>query len=202
MAYGTNAPLGLVPVRYLNGTSWNGALTEYPIASGYATSLFTGDPVLPLADGTIGVGTAGAVCLGVFAGCRYTDTNGVLQYKKHWVASTTVMTGTTAFAQIIDDPNMVFSIQETDGSGAAGTPLVLTAVNLNLNFYRPAATAAQLMTGTSLASLDNSTEATTSTLNFRLLGLDTRPGNVVGNFANWLVTWNSHALKSVGTAGV
>jgi hypothetical protein len=36
----------------------------------------------------------------------------------------------------------------------------------------------------------------------KLLGLTQYPGNVVGNYANWDVTWNNHLLKSQGTTGI
>ena len=34
MSYGTNAPWGLKPVRYADGSPWNGGYNQYNIASG------------------------------------------------------------------------------------------------------------------------------------------------------------------------
>ena len=99
---------------------------------------------------------------------------------------------------MIDDPNTVFTIQETNASGAAGTPLALADRGLNANFLYTAGTAA---TGQSAVSLDNSTEATTSTLNLKILQLDPTPGNVIGNFANWLVIMNNQLYRG-GVTGV
>lgn len=199
MSYGTNAPQGLVIKRYLNGTPYNGATNDYQIASGYPTNIFTDDPVIPLSDGTIGIGVAGSPCLGTFQGCKYTSTLGVYTFSPYWPASTTVQTGTTVTALIADDPNLVFSVQETNGSSAAGTPLALADRNLNINF---AVGSGNTATGKSTTSINNTTEQTTSTLNLKILGLDNYPGNVVGSFANWEVTWNAHVLKSAGTTGV
>lgn len=200
MAFGTNAAFGLRPVRYLNGSPWNGAVNSYALTSGYATAIYTGDPVVALADGTIGIGVVAIANRGVFMGCKYTDTSGIVQFRPSWTAATSVLTGTIPYALIADDPFLVFSIQETDGSGNAGTPLALADRNLNINFRLGTGTAA---TGQSTTSIDNSTEATTALLNLKILDLDPTPGNVVGNFANWLCTWNTHDFKSgTGVSGV
>ena len=199
MAYGTNAAQGLVIVGRIDGSPWNGAVREYPIASGYATAIGTNDPVISLADGTIGIGVAGSPARGVFLGCKYTDTSGVFQRKPNWVASTTVLTGTVPIALVADDPNLLFDVQETNGSGAAGTALALADRNLNIDFLIGAPNA---RTGISTTSINNATEAATATLNLKIIGLSPRPGNVVGSFANWLCAWNTHELKSVGTTGL
>lgn len=199
MSFGTNKPWGLKPVRYLNGTPWNDAQNSYPIASAYATAIYTYDPITTLADGTIGIGVAGASCRGVFLGVQFIDTAGVVQNLPYWPAAQATLGSATATAFVADDPNLVFSMQETNGSGVAGTPLALADVGLNANFFVQAGAYPDYISQT---SLNNATEATTGTLNMKILGLDPTPGNVVGSFANWLVTWNVHQLKSVGTDGV
>lgn len=198
MAYNTNAPQGLKPVRYQSGAMYTGKVNKYRIASAYATAIGRWDPVISLADGTIGIGVAGSVCRGVLSYVEYFDTSGNYQKKPNWTASTTIKTGTTAYAYVADEPDLVLDVQETDGSSAAGTPLALADIGLNINF----AIGAPDALGTSTSSLNNTTEATTSTLNLKILDLSDYPGNAVGNYANWLVTWNTHQLKSVGTAGV
>lgn len=200
MSYGTNAPWGLKPVRYADGSPWNGGFNKYNIADAYATSIFTGDPVTTLADGTIGIGVAGSACRGVFLGCEYMSAGGVYTFSPYWPASTSVMTGSEIIAKVADDPNLVFNMQETNGSGAAGTALALADRGFNVNFYLGTGSTA---TGLSGASIDNSTEANTATLNLKILDLAPVPGNVVGSFANWLVAWNNHQFKGgTGTAGV
>jgi hypothetical protein len=198
MAYGTNAPNGLRPVKKLDGSAWTGQTTSYPVASGFATSLFKGDPVAVLADGTLGIGVAGSAITGVFFGIQYTDAAGNIVNSPNWVASSTTRGGAPATAFVIDDPNVVFSIQESDGSGGAGTPLAATDVGLNANF---AVGTGSTATGNSGATLNNTTEAVTSSLNLKILGLDLYPGNVVGSFANWLVVINNHRYRG-GVAGI
>lgn len=198
MSYGTNAPNGLVPVKKLDGSAWTGATNTYTITSTYATALFRGDPVTILNDGTLGVGSAGAACVGVFWGVKWIDSTGRVRFENYWPGNPGVLTGSTVEAMVIDDPNTVFSIQETSGTGTAGTPLALADVGLNANFLY---TAGSTATGTSAVSLNNASEATTDTLNLKILGLDQTPGNAVGNFANWLVTLNNHRYKT-GVTGV
>lgn len=204
MTYGINAPMGLQPVRKLDGSCWSVSENSYQIASGYATAIFSGDPVTMLSDGTIGIGVAGSPCLGVFWGVKYQfaapQANGQkFAMSPYWPAATALPAGTVAEAMIIDDPNVVFDVQETDAAGAAGTPLVIADQNLNINFRVGSGNTA---TGQSTSSINNASEAVTISLNLKIIGLTPRPGNVVGNFANWLVTWNNHLFKSGGTTGI
>lgn len=198
MAYGTNAPNGLVPKKKLDGSAWTGKLGNYPIASGYGTSLFKGDPVTILADGTLGIATPGSALVGVFWGVQYIPSTGGLPVnQQNWVASTATLGARVATGFVIDDPDVLFTVQETNGSGAAGTPLALADVGLNANL---AIGTGNATTGISGASLNNTTEANTSTLDVNIIELDPEPGNAVGNFANWIVRLNNHRFRG-GTTG-
>jgi hypothetical protein len=198
MAYGTNAPQGLVPVKKLDGSAWTGATNPYQIANAYATAIFRGDPVAVLADGTLGVGVAGSTITGVFWGVKFIDSTGRVRFENYWPGNPGVLTGSTVEALVIDDPNTVFTIQETSGTGTAGTPLALADRGLNANFLY---TAGSTATGTSAVSLNNATEADTSTLNLKILQLDPTPGNAVGAFANWLVIMNNQSYRA-GVTGI
>jgi len=198
MSYGTNAPKGLEPVRMLDGSAWTGALNSYQIANTSATALYTGDPVTIGTSGSLEVGAAGSPIVGVFQGVKWTDSTGRVRFEKFWPGNPGVQTGSTVEALVIDDPNVVFTIQETSATGTAGTPLALADRGLNANFLYTAGTAA---TGLSAASLNNASEADTATLNLKILQLDPTPGNAVGAFANWLVVINNHLYKS-GVTGI
>jgi hypothetical protein len=198
MSYGTNAPKGLQPVRKLDGSAWTSSLNSYQIESTYATALFTGDPVTVGADGYLAVGVAGSAIVGVFQGVKYIDSSGTAKFQAYWPGNPGVQTGSTVEAMVIDDPNVVFTIQETNASGAAGTPLALADRGLNANFLY---TAGSTAIGQSAVSLNNESEADTSTLNLKIIGLDPTPGNAVGAFANWLVTVNNSLYKA-GVTGI
>lgn len=200
---GTNAPFGLKPVRLQNGGAYTGGGTPYTIASAYGTSIFSGDPVVTLADGTIGIGVAGSAILGVLDHVEYQPATGQ-PYFGYWLASSTAKTGTTITAYVHDNPEIIFQVQESDGSGTAGTPLALADVFLNANFYVGTGNGAINPEGQSGTTINNATEQTTATLNLKILGLSPfAPGvNPVGNFAVWDVVINNHQLKGgTGTAG-
>ena len=75
-----NGPFGLRPVRHLHGSTI--VQNDYTIASGYASNIFIGDPVMQTGTGNniqLAVGTAGTPTVngcGVFAGCFFTDATG------------------------------------------------------------------------------------------------------------------------------
>lgn len=198
--YGTNAPRGLVPWGHLLGfDSWH--ISRLPLADGYATGLWTYDPIKSLGDGTMGIGVAGSPIRGIAMGFEWTDTDGVYQRKKRWPASTSVKSGTTPYVFVLDDPNILVSVQETNGSGAAGTALVAADINLNANFY---VQSGDNTTGFSKVTLNNASEATTATLNLKIMFRDPHPDNpAVGTaFQNWICMLNAHELRGDGSTGV
>ena len=198
MSYGTNAPNGFQPVKKLDGSAWTGATNPYEIVTTYATAIFRGDPVTIGSTGFLEVGTAGNTCVGVFWGVKYTDSTGVVRFQNYWPGNPGVLTGSTVEALVIDDPATVFSVQETSGTGTAGTPLALADRGLNIDFLY---TAGSTSTGSSAVSINNASEGTSNTLNCKILQLDPTPGNVVGNFANWHVVLNNH-LYNGGVTGL
>lgn len=174
MTYGVNAPLGLQATIFGGSSPWNGSFDQYPITAAYATSLFLGDPVSMTNSVVIKYATGNSAtvpALGVFWGCTYTDTNGVVQFSKYWPASTVVKTGTVPIANVITDPNTRFTIQSTAAFAYS---------NLTKNFNFSYATAGSTSTGESGAQLDYSTVATTATLPLHAIAFDTFPGNDPG----------------------
>jgi hypothetical protein len=51
---------------------------------------------------------------------------------------------------------------------------------------------ASTTTGLSATTIDNSTEATTNTLDLKIIGLANKPNNAVGESAKWIVKINRH----------
>lgn len=198
MTYGVNAPLGLVANSYYGASPWSGMVYPYQITANYATNLFEGDPVT-LTSGLVAIYAAGGGAatppVGVFWGCRYTDTNGIVQFSKYWPASTATLAGTVAFANVITDPNTIFSIQ----CNATVTPTIANAINKNADIVAGAGSTA---TGQSGYMLDTNTFAATATLPFHVIGFDPIPGNVSGTaYANLLVKLNNTST-SAGATGV
>lgn len=219
MAYGVNAPFGLQPRRMITGAPWNGQVNEYPIADSYATSLFTGDPVAPANNGTIARGATSTGILGVFMGCTYINTSGVLVTSPYWPANTATFQAQGAKALVVDDPNVLFDIQVSN-NGNTISGMQAADINGNASFVlggngggatNPAA--GSTVTGQSAYYLDYATIATTATLSLKIMALTPYPGNIfataapavvgVGAYNNVLVIINNHILKGhTGTAGV
>jgi hypothetical protein len=136
MSYGINAPQGMQPFSFLDGSLYTGSLTSYNIASGYSNALFTGDPVTLLADGTIGIGVAGSQIIGSFQGCKYYDAFGNFQMLPYWAASTVTQNALYAEALVADAPGLIYNMQvSSTGAKVLAAPTIAQAdVNNNINF--------------------------------------------------------------------
>lgn len=111
----TKALFGFRPSRKRAGNVNNSATNEYPIASGYAANIFTGDLVRINAGNVEVITTATEVAQGVFMGCRYVA-NGEQKFSKYWPTGTSA---TDAYAMVADDSRAVFEVQ-ADASVTAG----------------------------------------------------------------------------------
>ena len=124
----TSAPFGFRPSYHNSGQMRPKA---YVIASTYAATIFSGDPVKLTDNGVVQLGTSdgtrsgtvdGISLLGIFAGCQYLDASGKPTISPFWPGGTT---GTEIVAWVYDDPETLFDVQYTNPS--AGTT-VQTAV--------------------------------------------------------------------------
>ena len=197
-----NRPSGFTPVKYVGGGEWNGQANLYSIAAGYAVELAIGDPVISSgtadANGVPGIALAAATgaIRGVIVGLGKTE--GLIANPSNLDSTKRPAADPAAwYAMVVDDPNVVFEIQEQSN----GTALAATEVGLNQ--VPILAAAGSYMSGWQLASASGATPATTATLPLRLLGLSRKPGNAFGAYAKWLVKINVHELGTgTGAAGV
>lgn len=179
-----DSPFGLRPVRYMSGAPYNGAANVYSTATGDGTAIYLGDPV--------GIsGTAQTINGAIYQDVDQAATGdkivgvviGVLPVTQD---STKYREASTQRLLLVaDDPGLLFEIQEVSG----GTALTEAAIGLNANFVVAAGSA---VTGQSGVELDNSTEATTNTLDLQIVGFVNRADNAVGEHAKWLVRINRH----------
>jgi hypothetical protein len=182
---------GLRPLGNLSAT---GAQKQYgyQIADNQSGAIFQGD-LVTLKDGYIlqfnpATHTA---AVGVFNGCNYIDpTTGKPTWKNFYPGSINITQGTIN-ADVIDDPNQLFIIQndETSQISNYGDNADVTVGTGNTT------------TGMSAMELDTSTIATTAALNLKIIGLYNVPGNTVGEFAVVVVKINEHLYGSAGVAG-
>ena len=106
----TNAPFGLRTAYSPSGTIREMAGT---IITGYASDIYTGQPVKMGTNGTLEAAAAGDAFIGVFAGCQYLPSGAQRPViSPSWPANTAA---TQIIAYYTMDPYLVYEIQ-ADGS--------------------------------------------------------------------------------------
>jgi hypothetical protein len=168
MAYPiVSAPYGLKPVNLIGGQVFAGATRQMEIASGYATSIFYGDLVKRVSDGTIekDTGTTTATPCGGFLGVSFTNSStGQIQQQQFYPASTSIKSGTKIFAVVADDPDTLFQVAVVSGTTVI-TGVGISAIGNNATLVQ---NAGSTTTGDSKVALLDST-ATTDTLPIRII---------------------------------
>lgn len=196
-----NAPFGLRPVSYRNGSGYQGRATMYYIPSTDGNAYAIGDPVVFSGAGSAGgipvvtLATAGTgnQVLGAIISTGGRKYGGSLVDPAN--LDTTVIPATKTkdyYVLVADDPDIEFEVQEDSDGGA----LAVASLASNIN----------LIAGTNNGyssgwMLDSSSVTTTATLQAQLLRLSQRPDNEVGAYAKWVVRIVNHSLNA-GTAGV
>lgn len=189
----TDAPRGAVPIKHLDGSPYNGAFSEYPIASAYNTAIYTGDFVKMTATGKVELAAAGNTILGVFQGVSYRNSSGEVVFSKYWPASTATFNSEDAKASVIDAPDVIFEMQMDSDA------VVPSQADIGTNADFIATHTGLTATGLSREEVDTST-CTTATANLRVLRFVPRVDNEVGNYAKVEVLINEHFYKT--TTGI
>jgi hypothetical protein len=181
-----NAPIGgLRPVRTVSGSPYSGAFRAYTIPASDGTAVYIGDLVTGATTSStvngvqyqdVAISATGDVFQGVVVGVQ-PDTSTSLPYRA---------ASTLRVVYVCDDPNMLFAAVD----GASGTAFTAADVGLNCNVV---IAAGSTVTGLSGTTLNNATEATTNTLDVKLMELSNAADNTIGSAsATWLVRLNRH----------
>ena len=194
-----NAPFGLRPVGESGSNIQNGGTTEYDINPGLATTIFKGDLVQLLANGTIQQSAAGnADCVGVFNGCFYDDpTTQKPTWSNYYPGGITPTGGGLIKAFVYDDPNKLFEIQG-NGILAAGFP---AAVGKNTDIV---VTNGNTINGQSASELNVLTGngggvPAAGAAQLRIVGMSKDPENSDATTANtnWIVKIVEHVYSRI-----
>ena len=187
-----DAPSGARPFRHLSGGMIRAS--EYKIASGTSSNIFTGDFVKLLATGYIDVASAGNRILGVFAGVKYTASDGEVVYKKYFPTGTTTLASSDVTAYVYDDPNITYRIQSAGSADFADIG----------NLADHVAGSGSTTTGQSGHEVSGTTG--TGTAGLRILRLIDDPDNSAGTNGELEVAIYEHELNqhidADGTPGV
>ena len=181
-------------LRPLGNLSASGSQKQYgyEIADNQAGAIYQGD-LVTLKDGYILQfdPSSYTAAVGVFNGCNYIDpTTGKPTWKNYYPGSINITQGKIT-ADVMDDPNQLFLIQN-DGTSVAA--------NYGKNADIVVGTGSTT-TGVSANELNTGTIATTAALNLKIVGLWDVPNNAIGEFAVVVVKINEHLYGSAGVAG-
>ena len=190
-----DAPFGLRPIKMVGGGDFTGGQDRFTIASGYNTSIFQGDLIEPLANGTVGRVPAGQTnrILGVFNGVRYTNPT---TQTPTWANTYQQPVATTDIQPfVITDPNVVYEVQAD-----AAFPTSGLFANYDIVDNSPVG---NTTAGISHVELDVGTGATTSGLPLKAVQISTDPENDDTSTANTNVrVIINNSVYSTGTTGV
>jgi hypothetical protein len=218
MAYPTvNAPYGLKPINLYGGTPFAGATRQYQVASGYNTSIFYGDVVEMINDGTIiksAITAARATVttsqvIGVFLGCSYVNAQGQTIFAQYFPANTAAPTGTTITAFVCNDPNTLFKVVIAAGTTPNNTSSGLLPSTTTQ--YSVIGTNVELVQNTGLTTTGDSrvavaASATTGTLPMNVVDVvpETSYVNGSGNvvYPELIVRWNFEIHTTTIASGV
>lgn len=186
----TLAPFGLKPVFHPTGISRPQAL-DGGITSGYASSIFLGDPVrIPSGTGVLAVSTGSDTILGSFAGCEYTDTFGRTHEQASWAANTVA---TNIRAYFHSDPFVVYAIQS---SGSLAQTAIGNQADTTIGSGSTVTQVSAATIGTSLAGGGASKQ-------LRILGLFPLDGNAWGDtYTIVLVNISKHQFLAPANANL
>ena len=197
-----NAPFGLSPFGYLNGSPWNGQARMYCIPSTDSTNAYAiGDPVVLAGSAdtkgipTVTLATAGYgnAVTGVIVGAGGIVYGGPGANPNN--LNTTVVPVTKAqnyYVLVADDPNILFMAQED----SVGNNLAATDVGNNIDLV--AGTNSGYLSGW---MIDSSTANTGNTRQLQLMQFLQTPDNAIGTYGRWVVRINNHSYRA-GTTGV
>ena len=202
MAYPTvDAPYGLKPVNLIGGQVFAGATRLMQIASGYATSIFYGDLVKRISDGTIekDTGTTTATPCGVFLGCSFTNAStGQIQQQQYYPASQQVKAGTQIFAVVADDPDTLFQVVSCSATTTVAG-MGISAIGNNIALIQ---NAGSTTTGNSKVAIDEGTQATTNTLPIRIIDVVRETATGADTFVEFIVKINATMHQYNNSTGV
>jgi hypothetical protein len=218
MAFPTvDRPYGLKPLNLYGGTPFAGATRQYRIASAYNTSIFYGDPIEMINDGTIiksAITTARATVttsqiIGVFLGCSYVNAQGQTIFAQYFPANTTAPTGTYITAYVCNDPDTLF--KAVIATGATADDVTSGLLPSSTTQFTVIGTNVALVQNSGLTSTGNSrvavaSSATTGTLPMNVVDVvyETSYVNSSGNvvYPELIVRWNFEIHTTTIASGV
>jgi hypothetical protein len=171
------------------------------IASGYATSIFYGDLVKRISDGTIekDTGTTTATPVGIFLGVSFTNqSTGQIQQQQYYPASQAIASGSKIFAVVADDPDTLFQVVSCSGTTTVAG-MGISAIGNNIALIQ---NAGSTVSGNSQVAIDEGTQATTNTLPIRIIDVVRETATGADTFVEFIVKINATMHQYNNSTGV
>jgi hypothetical protein len=186
----SNKPNGLQLWGTISGAPVNGNIRTYQMTG--ATAIFPGDPVkLDDATGLVAPAAAGDELLGVCVGVKVDRSIASTEHPGYASASS------AAYIFVAVGPDYLYSIQEDSAGGA------LAVTNIGSNGDVVAGSGSTTL-GNSAYVLDSSDviakDASPASAQLRVVALDPRQDNAVGDYARWIVKINEDHFNN--TTGI
>jgi len=187
----TNAPFGF---SQYSGT---GSAPTYEQNVGFCAyntnAMYFGDPVYQNANGSIFPDTPGTgILAGIFVGCKYLSVSQKRTVWSNFWGNADVASTNTVEVYVVNDPNAKFLVQ----TGSTGATVAAIGANVQFSYGTP-----NTMSGLSGAFVDITTAATTATLPFKVVALDTNPpgsnGTEAGAYNYVIVAFNNVITKTL-----
>lgn len=189
-------PNGFTPVCHLNGSPWNGMVRIYYHSASDQTAIYRGDLVQANGSNDEATGLYPSVTAHVAAqednvgvAIGFGNTPAVAFNSANLNAVQYCPASTAMYIAVVDDPDVLFEVQEDDADGST-----LTAAAV-YSYADVLATAGSATTGRSAMELDRST-AGDSAATLQIMRLSNRGDNALGAHSKWLVRINEHLYRN------
>lgn len=200
-----NRPQGLSPYRLMDASPWSGTGNVYFIPSTDGNAYAIGDPVKTLTNAADANGVS-AVTIAVAGDSQpirgiIISMGGTVEgamYGDPANLNITVIPATKTYGyyvMVVDDPSVLFLVQEFSGAGSTN----FTSADIGKNCNLKAGTNSGYVSGWVLD--DTAASATNSTRQVKLMGIQRTPDNAFGSYCKFIVRINNHELNA-GTAGI
>ncbi len=197
MAYPTvDKPYGLKPINLIGGQPYAGSTRLMKIASGYATSIYYGDVVKRVSNGTIekDTGTSTATPVGIFLGCTYTSpATGQKLFAQYYPASTVA---SDIQAYVVDDPDVLFKVATV----SSGTTVAFYGPELVGENAVLVQNAGSNTTGDSAVGIFGGNTATTASFPVRIVDLIPDTSNSANGYCEYVCKFNAPYMVSTFTS--
>lgn len=168
MVANPNTPMGLVPVRRIDGMPWNSSLRRYQIPATNTSAYYLGDPVIKLAANADANGVPAVVLATAGTANKVTGVICGFEPKPGWIGSPgnayrpAAAQTLATYVYVCDDPSVLFEVQCDSGGGEFAAASVGKNANLLSGSGSP-------YTGWSGWLLDTSSVGTGATLQVNVI---------------------------------